>query len=124
MRRSSDDIPWWPEWTELSACRDKDPQLFFDYGKDKRKVELAKRVCRECPVRPQCLKANIGMPWAIVGGYTWLERWRMLNRPGYPRDSGIYRFFEEVDILSMMKAEAGKLRWTKPRGESITGHTG
>jgi hypothetical protein len=65
------------------------------------------------------------MPFAIVGGLTWLERWRKLGRPGYPRDTGDFRFFGEVDIIDIMKARAGALRWkNRPRGESTTGRTG
>uniref|UniRef100_UPI0035BE9AEE WhiB family transcriptional regulator n=1 Tax=Pseudoclavibacter sp. RFBI5 TaxID=2080578 RepID=UPI0035BE9AEE len=47
-------------WRDLRACRDADPDLFFPEdlastpaGKAQRAE--AKRVCRPCPVREQCL---------------------------------------------------------------------
>lgn len=49
-----------PNWRDARACRDSDPDLFFPedpastpVGRQQRSA--AKRVCRPCPVREQCL---------------------------------------------------------------------
>lgn len=45
-------------WREDVACRDADPDLFFPIGMTGaalRQMEQAKRICRACPVRIQCL---------------------------------------------------------------------
>jgi WhiB family transcriptional regulator, redox-sensing transcriptional regulator len=45
-------------WREEGACRDADPELFFPIsmtGAALRQIEEAKRICRGCPVRVQCL---------------------------------------------------------------------
>lgn len=40
-------------WRELALCRQHDPALFFPSKGDP--GTEAKRVCRHCPVRPNCL---------------------------------------------------------------------
>ena len=54
-------------WREDVACRDADPDLFFPIGTTGsalRQVEEAKRICRVCPARVQCLD------WALENGVT------------------------------------------------------
>ncbi len=48
-------------------CAD-DPDLFFAESPDD--VELAKSLCSDCPVRPQCLAGAIARrePWGVWGG--------------------------------------------------------
>jgi WhiB family redox-sensing transcriptional regulator len=41
-------------WTDLAACAEVDPELWFpEKGASS---ESAKRICRACPVRAQCLE--------------------------------------------------------------------
>jgi WhiB family transcriptional regulator, redox-sensing transcriptional regulator len=55
------------DWHEDAACRGADPDLFFPIsttGAALRQIEQAKRICRNCPVRIQCLA------WAVDNGVT------------------------------------------------------
>jgi WhiB family redox-sensing transcriptional regulator len=49
-------------------CRDNDADLWFaDRPED---VELAKSLCRSCPLREECLSGALerGEPWGVWGG--------------------------------------------------------
>nr|WP_035812210.1 WhiB family transcriptional regulator [Jiangella gansuensis] len=52
---------------ESIPCR-KDPELWF--AESPADVEHAKELCRECPVRAQCLAGAMdrGEPWGVWGG--------------------------------------------------------
>jgi WhiB family transcriptional regulator, redox-sensing transcriptional regulator len=53
------------DWREDPACRNADPDLFFSIGTTGtalRQIEEAKRICRTCPARIQCLA------WALDNG--------------------------------------------------------
>jgi WhiB family redox-sensing transcriptional regulator len=46
-------------WSQLAACKDEDPELFFPVDPRRNKqytaqVEVAKAVCRGCPVSQEC----------------------------------------------------------------------
>jgi WhiB family redox-sensing transcriptional regulator len=49
-------------------CRSADPELFF--AESPADVELAKELCRDCPVRMQCLAGALERrePWGVWGG--------------------------------------------------------
>src|ERR1700746_3372712 len=52
---------------DVPACRDADPELFFPIGTAwaaLRQIGEAKRICRACPARTQCLA------WALDNGIT------------------------------------------------------
>jgi len=54
-------------WRDGVACRDADPELFFPIGTTGPAVgqaETAKRICRVCAVRIQCLA------WALDNAVT------------------------------------------------------
>jgi WhiB family redox-sensing transcriptional regulator len=53
--------------TEL-PCRSNDPELFF--AESPADVELAKALCRPCPVRAECLAGALERkePWGVWGG--------------------------------------------------------
>ena len=54
-------------WRDHAACRNTDPELFFPIGTTGpalRQIGEAKRICRACPVRAQCLA------WALDNGIT------------------------------------------------------
>ncbi|MFC4062215.1 WhiB family transcriptional regulator [Planomonospora corallina] len=53
------DIAFITHWSRLAACLSEDPELFFPispHGPGQMQHELAKAVCRRCPVRTQCLE--------------------------------------------------------------------
>jgi WhiB family redox-sensing transcriptional regulator len=49
-------------------CRHHDPDLFF--AEEPADVELAKAVCRDCPIRDACLARALDRaePWGVWGG--------------------------------------------------------
>jgi WhiB family redox-sensing transcriptional regulator len=50
-------------WIERAGCLDEDPELFFPVGSGPAALEqeaAAKVVCRDCPVRAECLE------WALT----------------------------------------------------------
>ena len=49
-------------------CRSNDPELFF--AESPADVELAKALCRTCPVMAECLAGAIDRhePWGVWGG--------------------------------------------------------
>ena len=78
------DSVYFDNWTELAACGDHDPELFFplsDVGPGARQASGPKAVCAGCPVRAQCLSYALdnGLDHGIFGGATERER-RALKR--------------------------------------------
>lgn len=53
---------------ESLPCRSNDPELFF--AESPADVELAKALCRTCPVRAACLEGALDRrePWGVWGG--------------------------------------------------------
>jgi WhiB family redox-sensing transcriptional regulator len=49
-------------------CRVEDPDLWF--ADDPARLELAKRLCADCPVRTACLDGALDRaePWGVWGG--------------------------------------------------------
>jgi WhiB family transcriptional regulator, redox-sensing transcriptional regulator len=67
------------DWRDSAACRGTDTDLFFPdwaVGTAKQGIEQAKRLCRDCPVRAQCLDWALdrGVAFGIWGGFTEDER--------------------------------------------------
>ena len=62
------------------ACKTVEPELFFPLytvgGNGELHEELAKSVCRRCPIMTECLAfaLHTGDDWAILGGTTPTER--------------------------------------------------
>ena len=56
------------EATGAIPCREYDPQLWF--AERPEQVELAKALCRECPLRQECLAGALERrePWGVWGG--------------------------------------------------------
>lgn len=53
------------DWVRYGECRRYDPELFFpvsSVGPGGSDAELAKAICRSCPVRQECLT------WALRAG--------------------------------------------------------
>lgn len=71
-------------WRTTSACRDKDPELFFPLGNAGtavQQLEEAKAVCRSCNVSDECLKCALetNQDYGVWGGLSEDER-RSLKR--------------------------------------------
>jgi len=64
------------EWQERAACRGLPPNLFFVDPHDSIAVEIAKDICRHCPVILSCLTyaCDTDQQEGIWGGQTELER--------------------------------------------------
>ena len=61
-------------WRVDAACRNRPPSIWFPTTKDDRLEAAAKRICRACLVRSQCLSANLAEPDGIYGGLNPAER--------------------------------------------------
>lgn len=67
------------EWATSAACRDGDPDALFVQGAEQ---NIAKRVCRSCPVRFECLADALDnrIEFGVWGGMTERERRALLRR--------------------------------------------
>jgi WhiB family transcriptional regulator, redox-sensing transcriptional regulator len=68
-------------WRTRAACQPYGSELFFPANSDFRNSEVgrAKAICRDCPVRGECLQAAMdgGEKIGIWGGFTPEERTRL-----------------------------------------------
>ena len=67
------------DWPSLAACRNGDPDALFVQGAEQ---NVAKRVCRSCPVRYECLADALDnrIEFGVWGGMTERERRALLRR--------------------------------------------
>ena len=67
------------EWTAQALCHTGDPDLLFQRGAAQ---NLAKLVCRSCPVRTECLADALDnrVEYGVWGGMTERERRALLRR--------------------------------------------
>jgi WhiB family redox-sensing transcriptional regulator len=84
------------DWLDDAACRGTDPELFFpdaDTSTARAQVAAAKKTCRRCPVRGNCLSWALenGQEAGIWGGTTEEERRHLRRHPrsGLTRTGGI-----------------------------------
>jgi WhiB family redox-sensing transcriptional regulator len=68
-----------PDWRQDAACRQLDTELFFPIGTAGAaagQIDLAKAICRSCPVRTPCLDWAMRhhQQYGIWGGTTEQER--------------------------------------------------
>lgn len=72
------ETPW--DWTLLADCQYTDPEAFFPEKGGS--VREAKRICRGCPVRAECLEYALerGEKFGIWGGLSERERRAMASR--------------------------------------------
>lgn len=70
-------------WEDRAACRGQDPELFWPVDSDRWGAVWAKKVCRSCDVREECLQTALdeGHTEGIWGGLAPTER-QALNRRG------------------------------------------
>jgi WhiB family redox-sensing transcriptional regulator len=81
LRSASADLAY-QDWRAFAACSGKDPDLFFAPGAIEHK--MAKRICRGCPVRMECLAYAMEEPvdHGVWGGMTERERRRYRRQAG------------------------------------------
>jgi len=80
------------DWEDRAACRAADADLFFAPGGTQE--YRAKAVCRDCPVRFECLAYALRyrVEHGVWGGLTDRERRKVLNRsrpPAWDREAAI-----------------------------------
>ena len=68
------------EWMGLGLCRNEAPSRFFP--SDGVGVEVARRICAECPVKSPCLEYALKhrIDHGVWGGCSERERRRILKR--------------------------------------------
>jgi WhiB family transcriptional regulator, redox-sensing transcriptional regulator len=90
------------DWPSLAACRDEDPDALFVQGAEQ---NVAKRICRGCPVRYECLADALDnrIEFGVWGGMTERERRALLRR--HPHVLSWRRTFEaamrDEDLVSV-----------------------
>src|SRR4029078_5563123 len=79
------------DWPSLAACRNGDPDALFVQGAEQ---NVAKRICRSCPVRYECLADALDnrIEFGVWGGMTERERRALLRR--HPHVASWRKMFE------------------------------
>ncbi len=79
------------DWPSLAACRNGDPDALFVQGAEQ---NVAKRICRGCPVRYECLADALDnrIEFGVWGGMTERERRALLRR--HPKVTSWRQMFE------------------------------
>lgn len=106
-------IEMWPDWVKDAECTKSqlDLDIFFSNSEGMR--SKAKRICVMCPVRMECLKYGIDIPYGIYGGFTWQERYELKGRNGRATGKG-YSFFGDSSITRELISKAHRQRLEKP----------
>jgi len=78
--RRSAAAPMSADWMAEARCRDHPPSVFFP--SDGVGVEVARRICADCPVRLACLEYALrnGIDHGVWGGTSERERRRIARR--------------------------------------------
>lgn len=81
------------DWPSLAACQNGDPDALFVQGSEQ---NVAKRICRSCPVRYECLADALDnrIEFGVWGGMTERERRALLRR--HPQVSSWRKMFERA----------------------------
>ena len=98
-------------WPALAACQDGDPDALFVQGAEQ---NVAKKICRECPVRYECLADALDnrIEYGVWGGLTERERRALLRR--HPQVTSWRRMFEAA-MRTHRKASADAEADREPR---------
>jgi WhiB family redox-sensing transcriptional regulator len=92
------------DWPSLAACQNGDPDALFVQGAEQ---NVAKRICRSCPVRYECLADALDnrIEFGVWGGMTERERRALLRR--HPQVTSWRKMFEAA-MKKNAKEKAGK----------------
>lgn len=116
-RAPSPDLERPTDWRDQAACLGVDPEVFHPIGDSwthhQADADIAKAICRQCPVVDECLEWAIGHgdKYAIAGGLTPAER-AALKRKGRRRPAtcgtpaGYYRHLREQSATCQKCREA------------------
>jgi Transcription factor WhiB len=90
-------------WWQAAACRGMNTQWFFPADSDRYAAARAKRVCAACPVRVECLRAELAAPVGraaegIVGGLAPWERARLRVACGLAGNATAGRFLADREL--------------------------
>ncbi|GAA2528281.1 hypothetical protein GCM10010435_85800 [Winogradskya consettensis] len=79
------------DWPSMAACQSGDPDALFVQGAEQ---NVAKRICRSCPVRYECLADALDnrIEFGVWGGMTERERRALLRR--HPHVASWRKMFE------------------------------
>lgn len=79
------------DWPSQAACRNGNPDALFVQGAEQ---NVAKRICRSCPVRYECLADALDnrIEFGVWGGMTERERRALLRR--HPQVASWRKMFE------------------------------
>src|SRR5919107_2745516 len=79
------------DWPSMAACQSGDPDALFVQGAEQ---NVAKRICRSCPVRYECLADALDnrIEFGVWGGMTERERRALLRR--HPQVASWRKMFE------------------------------
>lgn len=79
------------DWTEEANCLGEPPEIFFSY--EANVIALAKMVCAQCEVKPDCLKYAVDnkIIYGIWGGTDEYERRVLIGRRRRRSTSGAPR---------------------------------
>jgi len=101
------------DWASQAACREGDPDALFVQGAEQ---NAAKKVCRGCPVRMECLADALDnrIEFGVWGGMTERERRALLRKHTDVRSWR--RVFEAA-----LTKEAEQRSVAKPRSLTPTG---
>lgn len=80
-RKFGELIPWAEGWMRESVCAQTDPELW--YPETGQSLRSAKRICRTCPVRDECLAYALKHDerFGVWGGLSERERRALKRRP-------------------------------------------
>ncbi len=90
------------DWERQAKCRDSDPETLYVPG---HKQNDAKRICKGCPVRAECLATALDRDeeYGVWGGQTERERRAMIKKN--PNVSSWWQMFEAA--LSAQRVSPG-----------------
>src|SRR5262245_4250571 len=99
-RRGDDHMGMVADWPSLAACRSGDPDALFVQGAEQ---NVAKRICRGCPVRYECLADALDnrIEFGVWGGMTERERRALLRR--HPQVASWKKTFEAALLREGVK---------------------
>jgi WhiB family transcriptional regulator, redox-sensing transcriptional regulator len=105
------------DWSNMAACRDGDPDALFVQGAEQ---NVAKRICRSCPVRFECLADALDnrIEFGVWGGMTERERRALLRR--HPQVINWRKTFEAAMREVGLKEGAGPREHEQPDRELVT----
>jgi WhiB family redox-sensing transcriptional regulator len=110
-------------WWQAAACAGMDPERFFPPEGGGADAARAQRVCAACPVRAECLRAELAapvgfQPQGIFGGTAPWERTALRVAEG--AGAGVGRFLADRDLTEQAHQRAGEVGITRAARELDT----